>query len=77
SAVFLFARRMTGPQSGHALPRFETVFPACLACTFIVCPEGMYDVFAVEVKFIFDKLAVNEETIRWTPCRADAASQAR
>ncbi|ERP88422.1 hypothetical protein Q669_08180 [Labrenzia sp. C1B10] len=37
----------------------------------------MYDVFAVEVKFIFDKLAVNEETIRWTPCRADAASQAR
>jgi hypothetical protein len=34
-------------------------------------------VFTAEVKFIFDNLAVNEETIRWTACCADAAGQAR
>jgi hypothetical protein len=37
----------------------------------------MYDVFTVEVKFIFDNLAVNEETIRWKAFRVDAAGQVR
>jgi hypothetical protein len=37
----------------------------------------MYDVFIAEVKFIFDNLAVNEETIRWTARRANAAGHAR